>query len=296
MNLSAIVRSTRPSFLILSPLCVLLGAGIAVQHGLVPPLLQLALCLLGGLLAHIAVNALNEYQDFTSGLDLLTEKTPFSGGSGALPESPESSLPVLALAAGSLLISIAIGVWLAPHNPLPLLLLGLIGVLLIVGYTRWINRYPWLCLIAPGLGFGLVMVVGTTLALGGRLDSATWLVAAIPFFLVNNLLLLNQFPDIDADAQVGRSHLPIRHGTRLSAHIYLVQLFAALALILHGALSGTLPQSALLALLPLIAGLYAWRGAMRVGRQIGKRPHYLAANVIATLGCCAVLGLALLIV
>ena len=49
------------------------------------PLLPLILALAGGLLAHISVNALNEYLDFTSGLDLTTLRTPFSGGSGTLP-------------------------------------------------------------------------------------------------------------------------------------------------------------------------------------------------------------------
>jgi len=33
--------------------------------------------------AHIAVNTLNEYMDFKSGLDYETLKTPFAGGSGA---------------------------------------------------------------------------------------------------------------------------------------------------------------------------------------------------------------------
>jgi len=43
------------------------------------------LALLGAFLAHVSVNTLNEYYDFKSGLDLETIRTPFSGGSGALP-------------------------------------------------------------------------------------------------------------------------------------------------------------------------------------------------------------------
>ncbi len=49
-----------------------------------------ALVLLGALAAHGAVNALNEYADYRSGLDLRTARTPFSGGSGTLVDHPQS--------------------------------------------------------------------------------------------------------------------------------------------------------------------------------------------------------------
>ena len=42
-------------------------------------------------MAHTSVNALNEYQDFKSGLDLITVKTPFSGGTKSLPENPQKA-------------------------------------------------------------------------------------------------------------------------------------------------------------------------------------------------------------
>ena len=37
------------------------------------------------MLLHVAVNALNEASDMTTGIDLRTTRTPFSGGSGTLP-------------------------------------------------------------------------------------------------------------------------------------------------------------------------------------------------------------------
>ena len=84
----AILAATRPSFLMLAPVTVLLGLGSAVQSGASIAWQQLAAALLGALAAHVAVNTLNEYQDFHSGLDRVTERTPFSGGSGALPAQP----------------------------------------------------------------------------------------------------------------------------------------------------------------------------------------------------------------
>ena len=36
---------------------------------------------------------------------------------------------------------------------------GIVGIAIILTYTRWINRWPLLCLVAPGLGFGFVVAV-----------------------------------------------------------------------------------------------------------------------------------------
>ncbi|MFW2438612.1 MAG: prenyltransferase, partial [Arenicellales bacterium] len=83
MKITAVIQSMRVPFLVLTPVCVFLGASTVVLNETNTGLLMLVL--LGALLAHISVNALNEYSDFRSGLDLTTTRTQFSGGSGALP-------------------------------------------------------------------------------------------------------------------------------------------------------------------------------------------------------------------
>ena len=290
MRAQALFQSMRLPFLLLVPVCVLLGAATVERW----PAWPLGLALLGGLLAHISVNTLNEYLDFKSGLDLRTRRTPFSGGSGALPRRPEMARPVLLLGLLALAGVVAIGlhfVWRLGPGILPV---GLLGAALIVLYTGWINRHPWLCLIAPGLGFGLLMVMGTQFVLAGRYDPAALWAAAVPFFLVNNLLLLNQYPDIGADRHAGRNHLPIAYGVPLANRVYGLFLLAPAALILFAVATGRLPAWGLAALLPLGLGVHALRGARRHGGTIGEHPHYLAANVAATLLTPLVLGLALL--
>ena len=49
----------------------------------------------------------------------------------------------------------------------------------------------------------------------------------VPFFLVSNLLLLNQFPDVEADRFAGRKHFPILVGRTVSGYIYISFLIAA---------------------------------------------------------------------
>ena len=295
MNWRAVFRSSRPPFLILAPICVLLGASVLYAEGHQLFLLPVLLALLGGVSAHISVNTFNEYFDFRSGLDLLTHKTAFSGGSGSLPENPSASPQVLGAAIISLLVTMLIGLYFVVQVGTALLPIGVGGLLLVFLYTQWINRHPLLCLIAPGTGFGIIMVVGTQLALGGSHNLATWVVAAVPFLLVNNLLLLNQYPDLKADLKVGRNHFPIAYGVAKSNAVYLAFLLLASLLVVVGILADLLPQFAVLALLPMPLGLFAWHGARRHGERIAENPRFLAANVMLTLSSPALLAIGLVL-
>jgi 1,4-dihydroxy-2-naphthoate octaprenyltransferase len=109
-----------------------------------------ALSLVAALAAHVSVNAFNEYLDFRSGLDLRTQRTPFSGGSGALPAGPSAAPLALAIAVVALAIVATIGLWLVSVRGTARLPLGVAGVVLIVAYTSWITRSPYACLVAPG--------------------------------------------------------------------------------------------------------------------------------------------------
>lgn len=292
-QLAAIVRAARPPFLVLAPVCVMLGVGVVQAQGHPLETLPLLLALLGGLSAHVSVNAFNEYFDFHSGLDLITERTPFSGGSGSLPENPAAARGVLGLAIGSLLLSFAIGgyfLWLGRAAIVPL---GLLGLALVFFYTRWINRQPWLCLFAPGLGFGFLMVLGTQVALSGHVTELGLLVAAVPFLLANNLLLLNQYPDIEADRQVGRRHFAIAYGVHKANIVYALSVALAAALLMWGVFDNQLPTWTLLGLLPLPLAGIAWHGARRHGQQIGQHPKYLAANVMVALFTPALMAVGL---
>jgi 1,4-dihydroxy-2-naphthoate octaprenyltransferase len=295
INLKAVVQSMRLPFLLLTPVCVFLGASTVVANDTGVSLFLLALALLGGLLAHISANALNEYFDFRSGLDLATTRTQFSGGSGALPRNPDMAGAVFAVGAASLLATLMIGsffVWKCGAGIVPL---GLVGLLLIVGYTDWINRHPFICLIAPGTGFGFLMVVGTQYVLEGEYAPLSWLVAVVPFFLVNNLLLLNQYPDIEADASVGRNHFPIAYGVNRSNMGYAFFALATTVVIASYVLIGYLPVLGLVALLPMPLAFFSLYGAIKYGEDIGKFPQYLGANVAVALLTPLLLGVSIII-
>ncbi|SDU26972.1 prenyltransferase [Geopseudomonas guangdongensis] len=254
----------RGRFLLLALSCVALGVAVSLPtSGATPTFwMDAALVLLGALAAHGAVNALNEYADYRSGLDLRTARTPFSGGSGTLVEHPQCLAQALWLGVGGLLLSAAIGLCFLIRQPAlvgQLAPLGAAGLLLVVAYTPWLTRRPWLCLLAPGLGFGPLMVLGTQVVLAGEVGMSGVLLSLVPFCLCNNLLLLNQFPDIDADRGIGRLTLPMLLGRPRALTVLGAQWLLAFAGLLGFVLAGWAPTGAALGLLGVLPALRAWR-------------------------------------
>lgn len=273
----------RPSFLLLPPIIVALGASTAVWTGSRINILHLLIVVVGALAAHISVNSLNEYFDFRSGLDLRTQPTPFSGGSGTLRARPQAAGLALTTGLVSLGIAALVGIYFLFVQGWGLLPLGLLGLVVIVAYTPWLTHNALLCLVAPGLGLGTLMVMGADFCLSGSYTWSAFVASLVPFFLINNLLLLNQFPDIEADRTVGRRHLLIVAGPRTSSIVYAAMLLGAYLSIVVGWILGTLPAWALLGLLTLPLSFVAARGAYRYDGQIEQLIPHLGQNVLITL-------------
>jgi len=285
----------RVPFLILTPACVLLGVGTAVWTSGHVNFIYLAPIFIGAVCAHISVNAFNEYFDFKSGLDSQTTRTPFSGGSGTLPAKPDLARPALNIAWIALAIVSLIGVYFLSVRGLALLPLGLLGMFVIITYTTWWTRNPLLCLLAPGLGFGPLMVMGTDFILTGRYSWIAFVASLLPFFLVNNLLLLNQFPDVEADQSIGRKHLPIVVGRRTSSLIYGAFLLLAYLALLSGAYLHYLPQASLLGLLTLFIAVPVSVNAFRHAEDIQKLIPFMGLNVVISIVTPTLVAIGLLI-
>lgn len=294
-TLLPIIRSARPNFLILTVACVLLGltsaaaAGYALSPGIV------ALVMTAGLLAHAAVNLLNDWGDFRSGLDLATTRTPFSGGSGALPDRPDATSAILVAGVVSLIMMLAIGSVLVIRSGSGLILPGLIGTALIVAYTPWITRRPVLCLIAPGLGFGPLMVGSSYFAITGEYSLAMFWASLTPLFLVSGLLLINQFPDLEPDRRFGRKHMPIVLGRRAAARLLALMLALAFIMPLLGVVVGVLPMAALLALLPAPAAVIVARKASLHADDMQALQPWLGVNVAMLLATITLLAIGMLL-
>jgi 1,4-dihydroxy-2-naphthoate octaprenyltransferase len=183
----------------------------------------------------------------------------------------------------SALFTVAVGVYFTILRGWGIIPLGLLGLLIILLYTRWLTRSPLLCLIAPGLGFGPLMVMGTHFAVTGSYTWPSFAASLVPFFLVSNLLLINQFPDVEADREVGRHHLPIAWGIRAAVRVYIAFLALAYLSIVAGVLLKLLPAWALLGLGTLPLAVLTARGAALHAENIPQLVPHLGRNVIVVI-------------
>jgi 1,4-dihydroxy-2-naphthoate polyprenyltransferase len=282
-ELAARLGPARLPFLLLPPVCVALGYATASRESSSIPVLSIIFAFIGAIASHVSVNSFNEYFDFRSTLDSKTTRTPFSGGSGTLQQRPELAGWALWLAIGSALLTVAIGVYFAVTSGPGILPLGIGGLVVVVTYSIWAVRTPIFCLIAPGLGFGPFMVIGTHFALTGHYSWTAAVASLIPFFLVNNLLLLNQFPDIEADKSVGRKNILISAGLRTGALVYTFFIVLTYAAITAGVLFGLLPILSLIGTATIVLSVPAVISAFKNSKNIPKLIPAMSLNVVINL-------------
>ena len=129
----------------------------------------------------------------------------------------------------------------------------------IIFYTPVILKLKW-PEWSPGLGLGFLPVLGAYFV-----QTSTYtlpaVIACIPSgILVHNLLLLNEFPDVEADSKAGRQTLPITMGTAKAGIVYSVLTVIVYLWIIGGIAAGQMPVFCLVALLTLPFAVKAIRG------------------------------------
>ena len=278
----------RAPFLPLSVVLAFLGICIAWYDG-VFHLGYALLAFFGLLLAHISVDVLNEYCDYKSGVDLNTQRTPFSGGSGALPAGLVSPRQALWLGVGSFLAAGLIGIYFTLTRGWLLLPLLLIAAACILLYTPFILKLRW-PEWAPGLGMGFLPVLGAYFVQTGAYTFPL-VIASIPSgILVHNLLLLNEFPDVEADSKAGRKTTPITIGKAKAGIIYAVLTVIVYLWIIGAVVAGVMPPFCLIALLTLPFAIMAIQGALKY-YDASKLMPAMSSNVRVVLLTQLLLGI-----
>lgn len=274
------VLETRPQFLLLSAVLAFLGTAIAWNAGSFA-LFTALLAFLGLLLAHTSVNVINDWFDYRSGIDLETPRTPFSGGSGVLPAHGLTSRQVFWLGMGAFLLIIPIGIYFVLTTGWMLLPLLVVAAICILAYTPLIlkTRFPeW----AAGLGLGTLPILGAYFVQANHYTLAA-VVAAVPSgLLVYNLLLLNEFPDIEADRKGRRRTLPITEGRRKASLVYSAVTVGVYMWIVAAVALRQMPAFALIALLTLPFAVKAIKGALK-SDDLSKLVPAMGSNVMVVL-------------
>lgn len=235
------------------------------------------LALLGLTALHASVNAFNEASDLRTGIDLMTRRTPFSGGSGTLPERWMAPRSAFVFATACAAVGLGIGLVLLFEIGPALLPIMVVGGVCVLAYTDILARRG-VGEIAAGLGLGMLPVLGTALVQGGRLEPEAVAASAPAFFMTFDLLLLNEFPDEEADREGGRKNLVLLLGRFPAALVYATAAILTPVSILIGVRAGALPKPCLFALLPSLFLVAPLRWAF----ASSKRPvpvSALGANV-----------------
>jgi 1,4-dihydroxy-2-naphthoate octaprenyltransferase len=184
--------------------------------------------------------------------------------------------------------------WHTYGTPWPLLVIGVIGAICVVAYTPVLTRIG-VGEVFAGLGLGFLPVVGAYYVLTGRLDTAAWISGIPAFLLTYNLLLLNEFPDLEADRKGGRRHMIVLLGTKRGRWLYTAVEAGTYVALVAGAAFGVLTPWALLGLVAVFFAFQAIRGAIAHHDDLEKIIPAMGANVFAVLGTNALMAIGYLI-
>jgi 1,4-dihydroxy-2-naphthoate octaprenyltransferase len=222
---------------------------------------------------------------------MVIQRTPFSGGSGALPAGLVTPGQALFLGLGSLLAAVPIGVYfiITIDTGWQLVPLLVVAAACIVLYTPFILKMGW-TEWAPGVGLGFLPILGAYFVQTGAYTLPA-VIASIPSgILVHNLLLLNEFPDVEADTTANRRTLPIVIGCGKASIVYSVLTVTVYLWIIGGVIAGEMPLFSLLGLLTLPWAIKAIRGSLK-HQDMSKLVPAMANNVLVVLLTQLLLGI-----
>ncbi len=200
------------------------------------------LTIFGILIAHLGINVFNDYFDVKDGTDEANAEyfQQVSGGSRAIELGLITLKGTRILGIILTMIALTIGaVILSSINEVNFsgaMQITIAGLFLGYFYTarplRLVARRG-LGEIAIFLAFGPLLTLGVGYAIfNGDFENSVHfmncLLLGIPLgLLTTNILLINEFPDMNSDAKTGKNHLVVTFGKKASRWIYLIFLLLA---------------------------------------------------------------------
>ena len=281
--------ATRPPFLIVTLVAALIGLASAYASGVTLDPTTAIVTVLFALIAHAAINVLNDYYDSLNGTDdVNTDRVfPFTGGSRFIQNGVLSRRETGWFGAILFALVVPAGLWLAAGSGPELVRVGLAGLLI-----GWAYSAPPLKLNSRGVGevcvwagFALI-AVGADFVQRGAFSTLPLIAVTGYALLVMNILFINQFPDRRADESCGKRHWVVRLGAERARWLYPLIAGAAFVWVLGAIVSGALPKLTLVSLLPAVM---AWLAARDLLRH-AAHPQALAPAIQLTIGAAALHG------
>lgn len=268
------LEAARPKTLPAAIIPVAVGTALAAAHGAVH-YATAAICLVFSLLVQIGTNFANDYFDFVQGADTVERVGPRRAVAAGLI-APRTMLIATCMVLG---VAFLVGLLLVRSGGWVLLPVGVVSIVCAIAYTG--GPFP---LGYNGLGdifvfifFGLVAVCATFYVQAGHVAPDVVSCAAAVGLLAANILVANNYRDVETDAKAGKKTLVVRFGRKFALWQY--GLSALVALLCPPALLITGYRWPVL--LPLV--LLPW--GVRLTHRLGRSQE--PAEQIAVLGATA---------
>jgi len=275
------LEASRPRTLPAAVIPVVVGTSLAFAHE-AANYGKAAVCLAFALLVQIGTNFANDYFDFVKGADTATRVGPRRAVAAGLV-SPRKMMIATTLVLG---VAFAVGLVLVRDGDLVLLPVGIVSIVCALAYTG--GPFP---LGYHGLGdlfvflfFGLVAVTTTFFVQSGYVSPDVTTCAAAIGLLAANILVPNNYRDMETDAKAGKRTLVVRFGRRFAVWQY--GFSAACALLCSPALF--LQGYKWPVLLPLLVAPHAVSLTARLARS--REPGGQTALLAATAKLLAAFG------
>lgn len=230
------IAAARPRTLPAAVAPVLVGCALAWRADAWQPAAALA-CLAFALLIQIGTNFANDYYDYIQGADTAERVGPKRAVAAGWVAPATMRRAMLAVFAAAFIA----GLTLLPYGGWPLLAVGVTSILCGIAYTG--GPYP---LGYHGLGdlfvfvfFGLVAVGATYFVQAGDVGADALIAGAAVGLLATNILVVNNYRDVETDAKAGKRTLVVRWGRRYARGQFAAAHILALAAPLMLAARGT---------------------------------------------------------
>jgi 1,4-dihydroxy-2-naphthoate octaprenyltransferase len=213
------IIASRPKTLLAAFVPVVVGSSLAFMQESFQPMAAF-IALMCALLIQIATNFTNDLYDFLKGADNKKRVGPLRVLNAGLVSPEEMKLAIFLTFA----FAFVLGLYLVYITGTLILIVGIASIIAGLAYTA--GPYP---LAYNGLGdifvflfFGIVGTVGTYYVQAQEISGLSFL-ASIPVgALITNILVVNNYRDIEQDRFVGKNTLAVKLGKTFSRYEYLI--------------------------------------------------------------------------
>jgi 1,4-dihydroxy-2-naphthoate polyprenyltransferase len=223
-KLNSWILASRPKTLLAAVVPVMVGSSLAINSGKFLPFVSLA-ALICSLLIQIGTNFTNDLYDYLKGADTKLRKGPARVLANGLISVKEMKAGIFI----TFFLAFILGLYLVYVGGVIILIIGIISIIAGLAYTA--GPYP---LAYKGLGdifvfmfFGLIGTMGTFYLHTNEISWPSFF-AAIPVgALITNILVVNNFRDIEEDRIAGKNTLAVKLGKSFTQYQFIFLILAS---------------------------------------------------------------------